>query len=436
MSNHPFFFTWTDQRNAEPMAMERGQGVYFWTADGSRWLDLASMSYQAHLGHGHGGVIDAIKRQAESMCLTTANAVFPAKVELAERLLALAPKGFSKVLFTLGGAESVENAIKIARMVTGRYKLVSRYRSYHGASMGAISLSGDWRRPPVEPGLVGAVHAMDCYCDRCPFGKTVDSCNRECAIHIGDVLDLEGPRSVAAVVLEPVVGANGVLIPPPEYWPMVRRACDRHGTLLIADEVFTGFGRTGRCFAFEHFDVVPDMIALAKGLTAGYAPLGAVLVHERVAAHFEEHVLACGLTNYAHPLGCAAGVAALDAYEREGLFARARDLEPVLLGALGELQARFPIRFVRGKGLLAAIEIEAPAAFWPALSLALDDKKIFLHAYPRRGTVVFSPPLCIDEATLRHGMELFAEALGHAMPAASPADVLAARTQIAHRSPS
>lgn len=415
MSEYPFFFTWSDQRSAQPVALAGGEGAHFFTTDGRRWLDLASLSYQSNLGHGHRGVIAAIKRQADVLCESMPNAVYPAKAALAERLLDLAPEGFSRVFFTLGGAEATENAIKIARLVTGRYKLVSRYRSYHGATMGAVSLTGDWRRAPVEPGLPGVIHAMDCYCDRCPFGKTVDACSRECATHIGQVLDLEGPGSVAAVVLEPVVGANGVLIPPPEYWPMVRQACDRHGALLVADEVLTGFGRTGRCFAFEHFDVVPDLITVAKGLTGGYAPLGAVLVHERVAAHFDDRVLACGLTHYAHPLGCAAALAALDAYASEELFARARELEPVLLGALRAVGDRAPIRCVRGLGLLAAVEIDAPAAAWTALAQALAERAVFVHVYPARGMVVLSPPLCIDEATLRGGIELFGDALAQAL---------------------
>lgn len=420
MSAHPFFFTWSAQQSAESVPLiGKGEGPFFYTGDSDRWLDMGSFSYQVNLGHGHRGVIEAIKRQADSLCLSMPNAVYPAKVELAKKLLELAPAGFSKVFFTLGGSEAIENAIKIARLVTGRYKLVSRYRSYHGATMGALTLSGDWRRPPLEPGLPGVVHALDCYCQRCPFGKTLATCSRECASHIGEIMQLEGPGSVAAVVLEPVVGANGVLIPPPEYWPMVREACDRQGALLIADEVFTGFGRTGRCFAFEHFGVVPDMITVAKGLTSGYAPLGAVLVHERVAAHFDDHVLACGLTSYAHPLGCAAALAVLGAYESEGSFANSAALGPVLLAELASMVERFPIRHVRGLGLLAAIEMELEPAVWQALGQGLAARKLYLHLYPGRGMVIFAPPLCIDEATLRQGTGLFAEALAEAISGAS-----------------
>src|SRR5215468_2545421 len=299
--DYPFFFTWSAQNAVKPIELTGGEGAWFTTADGSRWLDLGSLAYQVSAGHGRKRIVEAIKRQADELCLGMANAVFPAKVELAERLLAMAGPGFSKVFFTLGGAEANENALKIARQVTNRIKLVSRYRSYHGASMGALSLTGDWRRTLMEPGIAGVVHVQDCYCDRCPFGKRVDSCARECATHIGQTMALEGHRSVAAVILEPVPGANGVLVPPAEYWPLVRAACDAEGALLIADEVLTGFGRTGKPFGFQHWDVVPDLITTAKGLASGYATIGAVIVHERIAKHFDEHVLACGLTYYAHP---------------------------------------------------------------------------------------------------------------------------------------
>lgn len=415
-SEHPFFFTWSDQSSAQPVAFTGGEGAHFFTESGDRWLDMGSLSYQANLGHGHKRVIEAIKRQADTLCMAMPNAVFPAKRELAERLLALAPEGFSRVFFTLGGSEAVENAIKIARLVTGRHKLVSRYRSYHGATMGAVSLSGDWRRAPVEPGLPGVIHAMDCYCDRCPFGQTLASCHRECATHIGSILQLEGAGSVGAVILEPVVGANGVLIPPDEYWPMVRQACDEHGTLLIADEILTGFGRTGTCFAVEHWNVVPDMITVAKGLTGGYAPLGAVLVHERIARHFDDTVLACGLTNYAHPLGCAAGLAALQAYQDEQLFERAAALEQPFLTPLRALRDRVPnVTFVRGRGLLAGVELDMPRAGFNALAAACRERHLFVHIYPRRGLVVLSPPLCIELEVLQHGLSLFTQALEHAV---------------------
>lgn len=413
--DHPFFFTWTAQNAAKPVQLTGGEGAWFTTADGARWLDLGSLSYQVNAGHGRKRIVEAIKRQADQLCLSTANAVFPAKTELAERLLRLAGPGFSKVFFTLGGAEANENALKIARLVTGRFKLVSRYRSYHGASMGALTLTGDWRRTLVEPGIAGVVHVQDCYCDRCPFGQKLATCARECASHIATTMKLEGARSVAAVILEPVPGANGVMVPPPEYWPMVRAACDAEGALLIADEVLTGFGRTGKAFGHQHWNVTPDIITCAKGITSGYQPLGAVIVHDRVARHFDEQILACGLTYYAHPTACAAGVETLQLYEDEGLFDNAARLGHVLRKELDAVAARLAVpSFVRGLGLLAALEInsppDAPPDAWARLSAELAARKLSLHDDGKRGTAIFAPPLCITEDELVRGVRGFGDA--------------------------
>ena len=411
MSEHPFFFTWTAQQGARPFELTGGQGAWFTTADGGRWLDLGALSYQVNAGHGQQRIVDAIKRQADQLCLSAPNAVFPAKTELANRLLAMAGPGFSKVFFTLGGAEANENALKIARQVTGRLKLVSRYRSYHGASMGALSLTGDWRRPPLEPGLPGVIHVQDCYCDRCPFGQRVETCKRECATNIDSTMQLEGPRSVAAVFLEPVPGANGVLVPPPEYWPIVREACDREGALLVADEVLTGFGRTGKPFGFQHWNVVPDLITVAKGLASGYATIGAVIVHERVAKHFDANVLACGLTYYAHPTACAAAVETLKLYEDEHMFENATRLGPILRRELDAASARVrPRSFVRSLGLLGALEVEAPVEAWSRLGGELAKRRLSLHVDPKRGTAIFAPPLCITEEELVQGLRGFADA--------------------------
>jgi taurine--2-oxoglutarate transaminase len=410
MTDYPFFFTWTAQQAAKPLELTGGDGAWFTTSDGGRWLDLGSLSYQVNAGHGRQRIVDAIKRQADQLCLSAPNAVFPAKVELAQRLLKMAGPGFSKVFFTLGGAEANENAIKIARQVTGRMKLVSRYRSYHGASLGALTLTGDWRRPPFEPRIPGVIHVQDCYCDRCPFGQQLATCKRECATNIGATMTLEGPRSVAAVILEPVPGANGVLVPPAEYWPIVRAACDAEGALLIADEVLTGFGRTGTPFGFQHWDVTPDLITVAKGLASGYATIGAVIVHERVAKHFDANVLACGLTYYAHPTACAAAVETLKLYEDERLFENAARLGPILKRELDAIAAKLPKTFSRGLGLLGALELDAPADAWARLGAELTKRKLSLHVDGKRGTAVFAPPLCIAEDELVRGMRSFGEA--------------------------
>jgi taurine---2-oxoglutarate transaminase len=409
--DYPFFFTWTAQSSAKPFELTGGEGAWFTTSDGNRWLDLGALSYQVNAGHGQRRIVEAIKRQADQLALSTPNAVFPAKVELAERLLAMAGPGFSKVFFTLGGAEANENAIKIARQVTGRMKLISRYRSYHGASMGALSLTGDWRRPPLEPGIPGVVHVQDCYCDRCPFGQRVETCKRECATNIGATMALEGAKSIAAVFLEPVPGANGVLVPPAEYWPIVRAACDADGALLVADEVLTGFGRTGKPFGFQHWNVTPDLITVAKGLASGYATIGAVIVHERVARHFDANVLACGLTYYAHPLACAAAVETMKLYDDEKMYENATALGPTLRRELMTTASRIrPVSFVRSLGLLGALEVEAPVDAWSRLGGELGKRRLSLHVDPKRGTAIFAPPLCISEDELVKGLRSFGDA--------------------------
>lgn len=410
MSDHPFFFTWSAQTTAKGFELTGGDGAYFTTADGGRWLDLGALAYQVNAGHGHRRIIDAIKRQADELCVASATAVFPAKTELARKLLALAGPGYSKVFFTLGGSEANENAMKIARLLTGRYKMMSRFRSYHGASMGALALTGDWRRPPLEPSIPGVVHVHDCYCDRCPFGHTLATCKRECATNLGTTMKLEG-GGFAGVILEPVAGANGVLVPPSDYWPIVRKACDEDGALLIADEVLTGFGRLGKPFGHQHWDVVPDLITCAKGLASGYQPIGAVIVHERVARHFEEKVLACGLTYYAHPVGCAAALETLRVYEDEGLYDNAARLGPVLLAELEAVRRRLAVPgFARGIGLLGVLDLEAPIAAWNRFSAELATRRLSLHVDGKRGTAIVAPPLCISEADLVRGVRALGDA--------------------------
>ncbi len=400
MSGKDYFLTWSSQRGGKATPIAGGDGVFLTLQDGSRWMDLGSLSYQASLGHGHPEMVKAIQDQAGQCCLAPPNAEFAAKEELAKRLLAMAPDGFSKVFFTLGGSEANENAMKIARLVTGRHKYLSRYRSYHGASLGALGLTGDFRRPPLEPGIGNVIHILG-----------------DDPQYLEEVMQLEGPGTIAAVFMEPVPGANGVLLPRDDYWPRMRAACDAHGTLLVSDEVLTGFGRTGHAFGFEHYGVVPDMITVAKALTAGYAPLGAVLVHDRIAQHFNDQVLYAGLTNYAHPLGCAAAVAALRIYERDDLYAQAGRLEPVLLGSLEKLCEAFPevVSAARGRGLLAAVNLSGDDAFWACLKQAVAKRKLMLHLYEQRGTAVFAPPLLIDEELLIEGMAMFAAAVAEAI---------------------
>ncbi len=410
----PFFFTWSAQATAKPFEITGGLGAWVETRGGDKWLDLGAFSYNANLGHGHPRMAEAISNQAASVCTAPPSAVFPAKLELAERLLEIAPDGFSKVFFTVGGAEANENAIKLARLVTGRRKLASRYRSYHGASLGALSLTGDHRRPPLEPGLLpDIVRILDCDCHRDPAANLFAKCPHGAPGRLAEIFRLEGPESIAALFLEPIPGTNGVRVPPKGYWQEARAVTADHGTLLVADEVLTGFGRTGRWLGIEHEGVVPDLITISKGLTGGYAPLGAVLVSDRVASQFDERVLYCGLTGYSHPISCVAALEATKIYEDEDLIAGAQRLEGPLLDGLAAIEAQFPdlIRFVRGRGLLAAIEFTAGEDFYRALGDQLERRRILTHIRARDNLMVISPPLCISAEDLKTGLGELADAI-------------------------
>ncbi|HEX2659776.1 MAG TPA: aminotransferase class III-fold pyridoxal phosphate-dependent enzyme, partial [Polyangia bacterium] len=360
------FYTWSAQNKAVPLEIVSGQGARFVTADGARWIDLGSMTWNANLGHGHPRMKAALAEAAGRGLLAYPTSVFPDKARAGELLAEVTPAGLNHSFLCLSGAEANENAIKIARLFTGRKKVVARTRSYHGATLAMLSLSGDPRREPFEPGLPGVVRTVDPYCYRCPVGREPTSCAHECADDLEQVLLREGPETVAAVIMEGIVGANGVFVPPPGYWKKVRDICDRHGVLLIADEVLSGFGRTGRWFAVDHDGVTPDLLTMAKALTGGYAPGGAVIVGDRIARHFDENVLLCGLTTYAHPLTCAAIVAAIESYRDEDLIARAAALGAGLGTRLRALQAgRDFIGEVRGLGLLWALELVVPGTREP-----------------------------------------------------------------------
>jgi taurine--2-oxoglutarate transaminase len=416
------FYTWSAQASALPLEIVDGAGARFVTADGARWWDLGSMVWNAGLGHAHPRMRKALADAAGRGLLVTPNAAYPAKLRAADLLREITPSGLEKTFFCLSGAEANENAVKIARLVTGRKKIIARNRSYHGATLAMLSLSGDPRREPFEPGLPGVVRMADPYCFRCPFGKVPASCAHECAEDLETVLLREGPDSVAAVILEGIVGANGVFTPPAGYWKKIRAICDRHGVLLIADEVLSGFGRTGRWFAVDHDGVTPDLLTMAKGITGGYVPGGAVIVTERVARHFDENVLVCGLTSYAHPLVCEAIVAAIERSRDAGLVARAAAAEPRLRAAFAAFARNRPyIGEIRGIGLLWAFELCTPGTYIPLPSgpmakVAASLRRNHLHMHKRDNLVYFAPPLVITDAELDEAIAAvgaaFDEALG------------------------
>ena len=310
--------SWSVRSAIDPIPIAGAEGRYFWDFDGKRYLDFASQLVNVSLGHQHPKVIAAIKEQADRLCTIGPMMANEKRSELARLLAEVTPGDLTMSFFTNGGAEANENAIKLARWFTGRDKIVARYRSYHGATAGAISATGDPRRWPAEPGVPGIVRLLDPYTYRCPAGHP-DPCP-VCtgAPHLEEILQYEGPQNVAAVILETVTGTNGVIPPPPGYLQSVREVCDRHGILLILDEVMAGFGRTGKWFACENWDVVPDIITLAKGINSGYVPLGAMTVSEKIADWVRDRYFAGGLTYSGHPLACAAGVASIEGVPRGG----------------------------------------------------------------------------------------------------------------------
>jgi taurine--2-oxoglutarate transaminase len=397
------FFTWVAQRDAHPVAITGGSGARFFTADGAEWLDFGSMVWNANLGHGHPAMRRALVAAAERGTLAMPSSVFPEKLDATRRLLEVVPQGLrdGKVFFCLSGAEANENAIKMARLCTGRRRIVHRSRSYHGATLGMLSFSGDPRRVPFDPGLPDGVSFDDPY-SALPHPTDLEA-----------VLRREGPTTIAAVLLEGVVGANGVFVPPPGYWKRVRQICDELGVLLIADEVLSGFGRTGRWFAVDHDGIAPDLLTCAKGLTGGYAPAGAVVTSAKVAGFFEDHVLSCGLTAYGHPLACAAIAAAIAAYRDGDLIRRAAGLGDKLGGLLRAIATRRSfVREVRGVGLLWAVDLGDAAAIAAAtkkLPGALAARRLHLH---KRDNMVFvAPPLVVSEGELEDGVARLEAAL-------------------------
>src|ERR1700730_15050024 len=318
-------YDWSAQSGLKPMAVASAKGVHFTTVDGRRFIDFNSQLMSVNAGHGDRRIIEAIKRQAEQLPYISPFMAHEPRARLGRKLAELLPGDIDKVLFTLGGADANENAIKIARAVTGRPKILARYRSYHGSSGTAAQATGDPRRWPNEF-ATGVVHVLDPYHG---IQRGWDT-SAQALADLDETIQLEGPATIAAFILEPVTGTNGILIPPDGYLQGVREICDRYGILMIADEVMTGFGRTGRWFAVDHWGVVPDLITMAKGLTSSYAPLGAVGLRPKAPAYFDTNVFWGGLTYNSHPLSCAAALGAIQAYEEDDMVGNARRMGAIL----------------------------------------------------------------------------------------------------------
>lgn len=313
--------SWSKQGGINPIPVKKAEGIYFYDYDGKRYTDMSSQLVNLNLGFGNADIAEAIKTQVDKFCFVGPSYGAESRAELAEMIIDLLPDTFGKVFFTNAGADANENAIKIARMYTGRKKVFSRYRSYHGSSFGAGNLTGEPRRYPLEPGIPGFVKFFDPYIYREPIEfKSEEEATKYYLTKLREQILYEGSDSVAAIVMETITGSNGVIIPPKGYLPGVRKICDEFGIVMICDEVMAGWGRTGKMFAFENFEVVPDIVTFAKGVTCGYVQLGGVAVSSKIAAYFDDHLLSCGLTYSGHPLACAAGIACVNYYSKENIL--------------------------------------------------------------------------------------------------------------------
>jgi taurine--2-oxoglutarate transaminase len=418
--------SWSVQSALAPIAVAGAEGRYFWDYEGKRYLDFASQLVNLNIGHQHPKLIAAIKEQAERLCTIGPPMANDKRSELARLVAEVMPGDLNRTFFTNGGAEANENAVKLARWVTGRHKVIARYRSYHGATAGAIALTGDPRRWFAEPGSPGVVRMFDPYTYRCPAGHP-DPCP-VCTggPHLEEILMYEGPHTVAAVILETVTGTNGIIVPPDGYLQSLRETCDRHGVLLIFDEVMAGWGRTGRWFACDHWDVVPDIITTAKGINSGYIPLGAMTVREHVYEGIKDKFFAGGLTYSGHPLACAVAVASIEAYKEEGIVENAAAQGEYLFDALRELAARHPsVGDVRGLGVFWGLELvknretrdmlvpfnaggEAAAPVTRMIKAALE-RGLYLFVHWNVVTIV--PPLTITRDELDEGLAILDEVL-------------------------
>ncbi|UDY35357.1 aspartate aminotransferase family protein [Dermatobacter hominis] len=422
------FHSWSAQELISPLPIAGGEGAWFWDNEGNRYLDFASQLVNLNLGHQHPRMVAAIKAQADVLCTVAPPFANDVRTEAARLITEHAPGDLDRVFFTNGGAEANENAVRMARLHTGRQKVLSTYRSYHGATSTAITLTGEPRRWASEPGTPGVVHFFGPYTYRSSFGATTDEEERERALeHLAQVIQMEGGHTIAAIVLESVVGTNGVLVPPEGYLAGVRELCDEHGILLIADEVMVGFGRVGEWFAVDRWGVVPDLLTFAKGVNSGYVPLGGVLISDAVAATFAERPYPGGLTYSGHPLACATAVESISIFTDDDIVGRSRRLgEEVIRPALRDIAARHPsVGEVRGLGCFFAIELvrdrgtREPLVPFNAAGAEAAPMTELMGACKSRGVWPFShfnrlhvaPPLVISDEDLRAGLAAIDEAL-------------------------
>jgi len=402
-------YEWSAQSKVDPIPVARAKGIHFWTPEGKRFIDFNSQLMSVNIGHGDERVVRAIQEQVATLAYANPFMATEPRARLGAKLAEIAPGDIDVFFFTNAGAEANENAVKLARQFTGRHKILARYRSYHGATAGAISLTGDPRRWAAEPGMAGVVHVLDPYHG---IQRGWDDVATALA-NLEETIQLEGPQTIAAFILETVTGTNGVLVPPDGYLQGVRELCTKHGILMICDEVMAGFGRTGEWFAVDHWKVVPDLLTMAKGLTSSYVPLGAVGMRRHIAEHFKDKVFYGGLTYNSHPVGCAAALATIRVYEEDRLVERARAMGVVMKELMAGLAARHPsVGAARSIGLFGLVELVRDARTREPLApfngtseemqaLARFFRQEGLYTMVRWNTFFTNPPLTITEPELR-----------------------------------
>ena len=414
LSKQHSLYEWSAQAHVDPIPVAKSKGIYFWTPEGKRFIDFNSQLMCVNAGHGEPRIIKAIQDQAASLAYANPFMATEPRARLGAKLAALCPGDIDVFFFTNGGAEANENAIRLARLVTGRHKILARYRSYHGGTAGSLTLTGDPRRWAMEPGLPGVVHVPHPYHG---LQRGTDT-GAEALAQLEEIIMLEGPHTIAGFILETVTGTNGILVPPDGYLEGVRALCDKHGILMICDEVMSGFGRTGAWFAVDHWKVVPDILTMAKGLTSAYVPLGAVGMRQGLADHFQNKVFYGGLTYNSHPLGCATALATIQVYEEDGLIDRARRMGVLMRGLMDELARRHPsVGEARNIGLFGMVELQRnhvthePMAPFNGTSpemqaLAKFFREEGLYTFVRWNTFMANPPLCITEAELKEAFAI------------------------------
>ena len=418
--------SWNKQRGLNPIPIEHCDNIYLYDYEGNRYADMSALHVNMNVGYGNQAINDAIKAKLDRYAFISEAYADEDRAKLAKMIVGLMPDNMGKVFFTNAGADANENAIKIARMYTGRNKIFSRYRSYHGSSFGAGNLTGEPRRFPLEPGVPGFIKFMDPYLyrDNLPFA-TEEECTEFYLRKLEEQIVYENPDNVAAIIMETITGTNGIIIPPKGYLPGVRKICDKYGILMVCDEVMAGWCRTGKMFAFQNFDVKPDMVTFAKGVTCGYIQLGGVCVSKDIAAYFDDHVLSCGLTYNGHPLACAAGVACVNYYLEHDIAGHVTQVGKVLGELLEEMKAKHPcVGDVRYIGLFSAVElVKDKKTREPLVPYGKDPEGIMgkilgmlkakrFMTFGHENMILVAPPLIITEEQLREELAKLDEVLG------------------------